>query len=630
MSGRLTRRTVVASALLAVLVGGAFALLVRAVVEERHSADLAVRSLESITAATALERLVLDLETGQRGYLVTRQERFLQPWREARRLYRPASATLIERTRGANGQAIAARRIVASVESYVTGYSVPLVEAARGGEAAAGGAAALDAGKRRVDALRTQLDGFVEAERRRFDSRLEGADADARRAITGAALGLAGSTLLIVLFGGYLTRAVALPVRRAALMAGRIAGGDLSTRMPETGAGEVGTLSRAFNSMAGSLETSQRDLRRIAEEQAALRRVATLVAHDVPREQVFEAAASEVRSLLGADATVLVRYEEPDAVVLATSAGAGSDITVGRRFPLQEGSLTASVFRTGRSTRMDEYAAQAGENARAIEELGINAALGAPIVVAGRPWGVMAAIWRKAEAMLPGHEERIAQFTELVATAIANAESRAELAASRSRVVATADETRRRIERDLHDGAQQSLVHTVISLKLARRALGGDGASATELIDDALQHAERANEELRELAHGILPATLSRGLDAAIETLVSRMRLPVTFDVTRERLSPELEATAYFVVAEALTNTVKHARATRARVTAAVRDGALHVEVRDDGVGGAHLDGSSGLVGLQDRVAAMDGELRIESAPGGGTIVAARIPVPAS
>ncbi len=630
MSGRLTRRTVVASALLAVLVGGAFALLVRAVVEERHSADRAVRSLEAITAATALERLVLDLETGQRGYLVTRQERFLQPWREARRLYRPASATLIERTRGANGQAIAARRIVASVESYVTGYSVPLVEAARGGEAAAGGAAALDAGKRRVDALRTQLDGFVEAERRRFDSRLEGADADARRAITGAALGLAGSTLLIVLFGGYLTRAVALPVRRAALMAGRIAGGDLSTRMPETGAGEVGTLSRAFNSMAGSLETSQRDLRRIAEEQAALRRVATLVAHDVPREQVFEAAASEVRSLLGADATVLVRYEEPDAVVLATSAGAGSDITVGRRFPLQEGSLTASVFRTGRSTRMDEYAAQAGENARAIEELGINAALGAPIVVAGRLWGVMAAIWRKAEAMLPGHEERIAQFTELVATAIANAESRAELAASRSRVVATADETRRRIERDLHDGAQQSLVHTVISLKLACRALGGDGASATELIDDALQHAERANEELRELAHGILPATLSRGLDAAIETLVSRMRLPVTFDVTRERLSPELEATAYFVVAEALTNTVTHARATRARVTAAVRDGALHVEVRDDGVGGAHLHGSSGLVGLQDRVAAMDGELRIESAPGGGTIVAARIPVPAS
>jgi signal transduction histidine kinase len=195
-------------------------------------------------------------------------------------------------------------------------------------------------------------------------------------------------------------------------------------------------------------------------------------------------------------------------------------------------------------------------------------------------------------------------------------------------VVATADETRRRIEQDLHDGAQQSLVHTVITLKLARRAIGDAGGPAVELIDDALEHAERANVELRELAHGILPATLTRGLEAAIETLVSRVRLPVSVDVMRERLPPELEATAYFVVAEALTNTVKHARASRAEVTAAVQDGVLHVEVRDDGVGGAEMDGRTGLVGLDDRVAAMNGELRVDSPPGGGTTVAARIPVP--
>ena len=629
MSGGLTRRTIVASALLAVLVGGAFAVLVRAVVEERRSADLAVRSLEAITAATTLERLVLDLETGQRGFLVTREDRFLEPWRAARQLYRGAASTLLARTRAADGQAAAARGIVGAVDAYVEDYSVPLVQAARRGEAHAGSAEALDDGKRRVDALRAQLDSFVNVERGRFATRREGADADARRAITGATLGLAGSTLMIVLFGGYLTRAVALPVRRAALMAGRVAGGDLSTRMPETGAGEVGTLARTFNTMAGSLEKSQDDLRRVAEEQAALRRVATLVARDVPPDELFQAAASEVRGLLGADAAMLLRYDSDDAAeVLAANSGPDLDIAVGRRVPLEEGSVTAIVFRTGRPARVDDYAAVAGRHAPHIRNAGISSAVGAPIVVGARLWGVMAAIWRRSDALLPGHEERMAQFTELVATAIANAQSRAELAASRARVVATADETRRRIERDLHDGAQQSLVHTVINLKLARRALGDSDGAAVELIDDALAHAERANTELRELAHGILPATLTRGLDAAVETLVSRVRLPVSVDVTAERLPADLEATAYFVVAEALTNTVKHARASRAVVTASVRDGVLHVEVRDDGMGGAKLNGRAGLVGLSDRVAAVDGELRVDSPPGGGTTVTARIPVP--
>jgi signal transduction histidine kinase len=222
----------------------------------------------------------------------------------------------------------------------------------------------------------------------------------------------------------------------------------------------------------------------------------------------------------------------------------------------------------------------------------------------------------------------MAQFTDLVATAIANAESRSELAASRARVVATADETRRRIERDLHDGAQQRLVHTVITLKLALRALGDADPETVDLVREALDHAERATAELRDLAHGILPAALSRGLSAGIETLVTRMRMPVTADVTRERLPPALEATAYFVVAEALTNTAKHAHASTAHVTARVEDGALRVEVRDDGVGGARIDASSGLLGLRDRAAALDGELHVYSPPGGGTVVEARLPIP--
>ena len=608
MRGGLTRRTVLASAVLALLVGAAFGVLIREVIQERDSAEQAIRSQEVMGAANRLERLVLDLETGQRGFVITRSERFLQPWLAARDAYPRLTDALETATGGVGGQAQTAREITAAIDSYVANYSVPLVEAARRGEPSAASDRTLDEGKQRVDALRAQFDRFVDAERARFLAREEGADADAREAILVGAAGLAGSTLLIVLFGAYLTRAVALPVRRAAMMAGRLAGGDLSTRMPETGTGEVGALERAFNTMAVSLESSRDELREIAEEQAALRRVATLVARDVPPAELFEAAAAEVRTLLGADATGLLRYEEGGTAVVFES----------ERFTLEGKSVTAAVLRTGRPARVDYGGEEASD---------IRTSVGAPIVVGGRLWGVMVAAWKRADALSPDIEERMAQFTELVATAIANAQSRAELAASRARVVATADETRRRIERDLHDGAQQSLVHTVITLKLARRELGDAGGPVAELVDDALGHAERANEELRELAHGILPATLTRGLGAAIETLVSHVRLPVSVDVTAERVSPELEATAYFIVAEALTNTVKHARASRARVTASVADGMLRVEVSDDGVGGARTDGRSGLLGLYDRVAAVNGELRVDSPPGGGTTVAAAIPL---
>jgi signal transduction histidine kinase len=459
--GGLTRRTIVASAMLALLVGSAFALLVRAIAEERDSARQATHSQEVLTAATALERLVLDLETGQRGLLITGDERFLRPWEEARAGYARAAEELVRITRGVPAQERRAREIAAAIDEYVRDFSIPLVSAARDGDPSAQSTELLSAERRQVDAIRARFDRFVSAERRLFAAREQRPATDARRAIVLAAAGLAGSVLLIALFGVYLTRAIVLPVRRAAQMADRLAGGDLATRMPETGAGEIGTLQRAFNSMAGSLE--------------------------------------------------------------------------------------------------------AGRDA---------------------------------------------------------------LAASRARVVASADEARRRIERDLHDGAQQRLIHTVITLKLAKRELGDERGPAAELVAEALEHAETATAELRELAHGILPAALSHGgLDAGVGTLVSRTPLPVTVDVPSERLPPRVEAAAYFIVAEALTNTVKHARASRAEVRAVVDEGELRVEIRDDGVGGATVDGSSGLLGLMDRAAAMDGELRVDSPAGRGTTITVRLPL---
>jgi signal transduction histidine kinase len=223
----------------------------------------------------------------------------------------------------------------------------------------------------------------------------------------------------------------------------------------------------------------------------------------------------------------------------------------------------------------------------------------------------------------------MARFAELLDTAIANADSRDQLTASRARLLTEADEARRRVVRDLHDGAQQRQVHTIVTLKLAQQALQENDGAAESLVGEALEHAQRGNAELRELAHGILPSALAHGgLRAGIESVVARLDLPVLVDVPAERFPAEIEASAYFIVAEALTNVVKHAHAGRAEVRASVPDGALRVEVRDDGTGGADRDGH-GLVGMADRATALGGRLEVESPVGGGTLVAATLPLPA-
>jgi signal transduction histidine kinase len=277
---------------------------------------------------------------------------------------------------------------------------------------------------------------------------------------------------------------------------------------------------------------------------------------------------------------------------------------------------------------VDSFADAHGPIARDAQGLGIRSSVGCPIVVEGRLWGVIAASSKSATPFAADTESQIAEFTELVATAIANAEAKTEVAASRARIVAATDAERRRVVRDLHDGAQQRLVHTVITLKLAHRALQNAENALPALLTDALDHAQRATDELRELAHGILPEVLTRGgLRASVDALASRMPVPVENAVSVGRLPVAVEATAYFIVAEALTNVAKHARAGRAEVMARIEDGTLAVHVRDDGVGGARPDGS-GLLGLADRLAALDGNLTVYSPADSGTLVVAAIPLP--
>ncbi|WP_051323930.1 PAS domain S-box protein [Candidatus Solirubrobacter pratensis] len=372
---------------------------------------------------------------------------------------------------------------------------------------------------------------------------------------------------------------------------------------------------------------AETELGRLAGEQAALRRVATLVARGVPAAEVFSAVAGEVGRLLDAQATTIGRLE-PDGTmeIVASSGTASRELPVGSRLALRPGMALCEVARTGRSARVDDYDDAPPAVERGIGRMGIRCTVAVPIVVEGSLWGSIAA-GTERERFPEDAEQRMAEFTELAGTAIANAESRSALTASRARVVAASDATRRQIERDLHDGAQQRLVHTVITLKLASRALGSDDASASALVSEALDHAEQATVELRELAQGILPPVLTRGgLQAAIEGLASRTPVPVELDVSADRFPPAVEASAYFVVAEALTNVAKHSLAGRAHVRVCVGDATLRVEVRDDGAGGAH-PGGSGFVGLADRLAVLDGQLFVESPAGGGTLVVAEIPL---
>ena len=379
---------------------------------------------------------------------------------------------------------------------------------------------------------------------------------------------------------------------------------------------------------------AREERRRLGDEQAALRRVATLVARSVEPTELFSAVTEEVGRLLDADLGGMIRFLGDDMITpIATWAADGKHLPVEGTWSLEGDRLATAIAATGLPKREDDWAAAEGPIAAFIREhMGVRSSVGSPVLVEGCVWGALFVHSTSNVVMPPDTEQRLVNFSELVATAIANMQARADLAASRMRLVAAADEERRRVVRDLHDGAQQRLVHTIITLKLAGEALERDPASARADLAEALGHAQAATSELRELSHGIMPEVLtSGGLCSGVQALASRAPVPVSIDVVSGRLPAAVESTAYFVVAEALTNVSKHAQATSASVTARVDhdDHQLHVRVVDDGVGGARADGP-GLLGLRDRLTMLDGRLRVESPPEGGTLVSADIPLGSS
>jgi signal transduction histidine kinase len=449
---------------LAVIIGGVFTLLLVTIVDQRGLRTRALQSRAHVAASDGLLKLLIDLETGQRGFVITRKESFLEPWRAARRVL-PARARALARSADDPAQARRADVIAQAVTSYIRDYSVPLVSAARRGERSARSVAATEEGKRRVDLLRAEIAGFRESERDLVGADQNRVGAAGRRAIVLASAGLVGSILVILLFGAYLARAIGRPVRRAAAMAGRLAGGDLAVRMTETGPAEVADLERSFNTMAGSLE-----------------------------------------------------------------------------------------------------------------------------------------------------------------------KSRADLTASRARVVAAADQSRRRIERDLHDGAQQRLVSLALELREAESTVPPELGELRGRLAKTAKGVAGVLEDLQDISRGIHPAILSEGgLGPALKTLARRSSVPVELDLRLEgRLPEQVEVAAYFVAAEALTNAAKHADASVIHVDFEARNGIARLEIRDDGVGGAHPGRGSGLVGLTDRVEAVGGTLALKSPAGAGTSLVIELPIEAA
>jgi signal transduction histidine kinase len=381
----------------------------------------------------------------------------------------------------------------------------------------------------------------------------------------------------------------------------------------------------------GKVDGGRDQVRTLAEQQAALRRVATLVARGVSPSEVFGAVVEELTQCLNAGNAGIFRVEG-DAMTLIAVANLDPLIpppVVGERLPLEGDSAAAEVLRTGRAARMYYSKDATGAVAALIRESGLYSTVAAPIMVDGRVWGIFGVGCYEADPLPADTEERLGDFADLVSTAIANAATRDELIASRARIVAAADDARRRIERDLHDGAQQRLVSLALKLRVAEQ-LAAEQPALKEHLSEAVSDLSEVLHDLQEISRGIHPAILSDGgLAPALKTLARRCPIPADLDVRVERRLPEsVEVAAYYVVAEALTNAAKYADASQVSVCAELKEGNLCLSIQDDGIGGADSGKGSGLIGLNDRVEVLGGHMKIISPMGSGTTLHVTIPLP--
>jgi GAF domain-containing protein len=370
------------------------------------------------------------------------------------------------------------------------------------------------------------------------------------------------------------------------------------------------------------------ELRGFAEEQAALRRVATLVAQGAETREVFAAVAREVSEVMHVPIAAVQHYEDDQTTaVIAAWSDRPHPFLPGTRWPYPASGLAAQVRQTGRAGRVEDFSRRRGAFAAVAREFGLHSAAGAPIIVDGTVWGLMTIA--STDGPLPDRtEDRLAEFTELLGMAIANTQSRTELSASRARIVAAADETRRRLERDLHDGIQQRLVSLALKARTIQTMTPQPAGEIQAELSSLADGLGTVMDELREISHGIHPAILSEsGLGQALEALARRSAVPVELELNLgARLGKHVEAAGYYIASEAITNAAKHAQASVICMRADGCDGALTLSISDDGIGGADPSRGSGIIGLKDRVEALGGTISVLSPPGHGTALHVQLP----
>ncbi|MER7274783.1 HAMP domain-containing protein [Dactylosporangium sp. NPDC000244] len=621
-------RFVVGYVVVVIVVGAMFGALLVSILQHREADRISARSAQLLAAEDEAEKCILDLDRTERGFLVTRDPGLLVTWQQARARLIRADARLL-RLAHTPDQARQARAVARVSQSYLVDSAMPALDAARRGDPAAGSTATLREDERMVSELRARLDRLAASEQQFAAEHDRLVRARAGRAITAGVAGMASAVLLGCAVVGYTSRAVARPVRRAAAMAGRLARGELDSRVPETGAGEVRDLTRSYNLMGDALQRRMRHLTRAARTQAAARRIATHVASGAAPAAVLNAAAVDLERLIGSDGAHVMRYErDGTATVVGVSRSAATGMPIGERLPLDGHSVTATVRRTGRPARMDSLATAPGAIAAQLRRHHVRGTVGAPILVEGRVWGAVNATVSGEWPLAPAAEARVADFADLIAIAVANARARCDLAASRFRVLVAADRDRRRIERDLHHGIQQLIA---ISIQ-AGDAVSGVPEGMPELrrhLSEVPHGLNGVLDDLREVSRDIYPTMLSdRGLQPALKALARRSDVPVEILARLDRRLPEpIETAAYHIAAEALANTARHARASHARLEVAVREDRLRLTVRDDGTGGADPARGDGLLGLADRVHALGGSISISSPPGRGTTLEADLPL---
>ena len=410
-----------------------------------------------------------------------------------------------------------------------------------------------------------------------------------------------------------------------ALMVGSVQADPLPSQTEER-------IERFAELVATSIENveARTQVEQLAEEQAGLRRVAELVAKDSPAEAIFSAVAEEVGSLLNVSSSAVLRFDD-DGTLLVLAAWGVPDMgeQVGRRLPISGDNTAELVIKTGRPARMDDQQGARGEIAEIVRQLGITSTISCPVIVNDRTWGAIAVNSLEPGPLPPDTEERVSKFTDLVATSIANVQARADLAASRRRIVAAGDQARRRVERDLHDGVQQRLVSLSLGVRGAQAILSSDPDGASEQLSRINAGLADTLEDVREISRGIHPAILTEGgLEPALRALARRSTVPVDLRLNVPgRLAETVEVAAYYVVSEALANIARHSHASRGEIRADLSDGVLLVTISDDGNGNAEPSSGSGLIGLRDRVEALDGNFVLASEPGSGTIIDISLPL---